>query len=169
MTGTGNFIRAFFIIPLTLIFSCNNTNKQIAEPDNFSPLNTNYAKGFNLFEKDSLKKMEVYNPWQKAEDAVFQYYLVNKNKKRNFRKNEINVPVNRVICLSTTHLGYIEKLGFEEKVVGASGINYINSEKYKKLVSQNKLADVGYEQSLDYELIISLKPDVVFAYSVGSE
>lgn len=61
------------------------------------------------------------------------------------------------------------KLNLQNKIVGVSGINFINDSITNKLINKNKIIDVGYEQNLNYELILSLKPDLIIAYSVESK
>ena len=54
-------------------------------------------------------------------------------------------------------------------VSGLSGTAYLTNRELKKGVAENRIREVGNEQGLNYEMIVQLKPDVVFAYGVGSE
>jgi iron complex transport system substrate-binding protein len=80
---------------------------------------------------------------------------------------QIRTPVKRVICLSTTHIGFIDFIAELESIVGISGKSLVVHEKLQKGLQQATIADVGYDENLDYETIVRLKPDVVFAYGVS--
>jgi len=57
----------------------------------------------------------------------------------------------------------------QESIVGISGIRYVSDSTTQQMIKSNKIVDVGYEESLNYELILSLKPDIILAYGVESE
>jgi iron complex transport system substrate-binding protein len=79
------------------------------------------------------------------------------------------LPLKRIVCLSTTHLSFLSSLGVLDRVVGVSGGKYISNEFILSRIGKGEVVDLGYEQSLNYELLLSIKPDIVFAYGVGSE
>jgi len=78
----------------------------------------------------------------------------------------IRIPVERVICLSTTHIGLIDFLGLKESVVGISGKNYITDDFIINRIEAGEIKDIGYDENLNYELILELKPDIILAYGV---
>ncbi len=91
---------------------------------------------------------------------VRTYYL-----SRHPRKGQIKIPVSRVVVLSSTHIGFISALGQTEKIIGVSGKQYIYSPLLRK--RKDSIAEIGFENNLDIEKIISLKPDVIFVYSLS--
>ncbi len=130
------------------------------------------ASGFTIQQKESWQKLIVANPWQNSTDIIFEYHLLNRGEKIPDElkgQQVILTPVKRVICLSTTHIGYLDALGEVATIVGLSGTNYLTNPEVRKGVSENRIREVGYEQGLNYEMIIQLKPDVVFAFGVGAE
>jgi iron complex transport system substrate-binding protein len=130
------------------------------------------ATGFSIQNCGTYQKLLVINPWQKSADNLFDYYLIGKNGKIPFEikgKQIFQVPLRRVICLSTTHIGYLGALNETSSVVGLSGSSYLSNPDIKRGISENRIREVGYEQGLNYELIMQLKPDAVFAFGVGSE
>jgi hypothetical protein len=38
------------------------------------------ARGFTVEEVEGITKLTVFNPWEKANDVSFDYYLVNREK-----------------------------------------------------------------------------------------
>ena len=128
-----------------------------------------FAHGFMIEELPSFTKLSVFNPWENASNYRFDYFLVREGYKNDSIKNAITIPVKRVICLSTTHVAFLSALGETDKICGVSGANYVSDPKLNKRILRGEVPDVGYDQNLNYELIVKLKPDVVFAYGVGSE
>jgi len=131
-----------------------------------------YAKGFDIEDYDGYRMIRIFDPWQKLDGKNITYLLVNKDSalpesiEYDIR---INIPVQRVICMSTTHVAMIGALGKLETIKGISGKQYINNEKIINGILEGKIKDVGYEQNLNYELILSLNPDLIIMYGVTGE
>jgi iron complex transport system substrate-binding protein len=128
-----------------------------------------YAHGFSISKAPLFTEISVFNPWENAGNTRFDYYLVPEGYKNDTLHNRITVPVKRAICLSTTHVAFFAALGETDKICGLSGVKYVSDPGLIKRVEKGEIPDVGYDQNLNYELIVQLKPDVVFAYGVGSE
>lgn len=75
----------------------------------------------------------------------------------------------RVVVTSTTHLPYLEMLGVEDRLVGFPSTQYISSPKIRKLVEEGEITNLGPDGNINLELLISLEPDAVFAFDMGSE
>lgn len=130
------------------------------------------AKGFFIEDFEGYRKLTVKDPWQKSKDNLFEYYLVQREGKiPDVLKGRpvFLTPLERVVCLSTTHIGYLDALEEVNAIIGLSGCGYITNPQVKKGVAENRIHEVGYEQGLNIELILQLKPDAVFAYGVGAE
>jgi iron complex transport system substrate-binding protein len=159
----------FFLSSLAFLTGACTNNIKKADSFGTSDIDTIYnkhAKGFNIIENDSCMWVSVFNPWQNASDTKYTYEL---NEGSLIKKSQIKIPVQRVVCLSTTHLGFIDQLGCSSTIVGVSNPGLVNNETIKTAIKSGLVADIGYDAALDFELIIKLKPDVVFAYSVGPE
>jgi iron complex transport system substrate-binding protein len=83
--------------------------------------------------------------------------------------NYIPIPVKRVVCLSTSHIAFIDCIGQTPTITGVSGAGYITNPIILERLARNEVRDVGYETLLSYETIVALQPDVVFAYGVNDE
>lgn len=125
-----------------------------------------YARHLILSSDHNDYNVTVVNPWQSAKDVAFKYKLITTLSRNH---SEITVPLKRVICLSTSHIGFVSVLGKQHTVVGVSGLRFMNDSLILKLADEGKIKDVGYEENLNYELILSLKPDLVFAYGVETK
>ncbi len=158
----------FITISVFFMFGCSNRNN-IQEKQRNS---NNYAKGFSIEKQDSCTQLTVFNPWEKARNISVDYFLVDKNKpipQSLSGKNIIRTPVERVICLSTTHIAFLNVLNETDKVVGISGSKYVSNTAVRKKIAAVEVVDVGYGQNLNYELIVQQNPELVMVYGIGSE
>ena len=128
-----------------------------------------YAHGFSITDSSVYTKLTVFSPWESAGDIRFNYYLVPESYAGQPFKGAIRIPVRKVICLSTSHVAFVSALGEAGKICGVSGVQYISDSIVRERIEKDEIHDVGYDQSMNYELIVKLHPDVVFAYGVGSE
>jgi iron complex transport system substrate-binding protein len=158
-------ISCFCLLALLIVPGCHHK-----VGNDFNRLSANrYAHGFSVVETPAFTKLSVFSPWENAGNSRFDYYLVHEGTKDDTLKNLITIPVKRVICLSTTHVAFLSELGETDKICGLSGTNYVSDTELIERIGKGEIPDVGYDQNLNYELIVQLKPDVVFAYGVGSE
>lgn len=158
--------RIFLIFLVLSISGCKTPVKQKDSADN------PYARGFVISEEENFRKLTVKNPWEKAKNIDIEYYLVDKKDEIPAwmkDKNVIRTPVENIVCMATTHIAFLDALGEIDKLTGVSGSMYISNPKVKEKIAQGKMADVGYDQNLNYEEIIRLNPDVVMIYGVDSE
>lgn len=160
----------FFLLSAVVLYSaCTSSDNGLSDDDMCgslpdSTMQLTHARGFRITYCQGRKIVEVRNPWQGANDVVYRYVLGSESG-----SGRIRIPVKRVVCLSTTHAGYLSALGQERSVVGFSGTAFLNNPQFDKSVQRGDIQDVGYDQSLRYELLVALKPDVVFVYGVGPE
>jgi iron complex transport system substrate-binding protein len=144
--------------------------KNLSENTISNAVNIKYAKGFMINRKEYISEITVKNPWQNASQVEYTYLLSDSFTSSRVISGEkcmIRTPVQQVVCLSTTHIGFIDLLGEIESVAGISGKDYIVNEKLQDKVNKELLPDVGYDENLNFEILIKLKPDVVFAYGVS--
>ncbi len=163
----------FLLICLSIFFGCNGKKDQVTNSGSASDKNKSgvlFAQGFSLVQHGHKTILSVKNPWQHASGVEYNYILSDTIAATGIINNNtwaIKTPVKRIICLSTTHLGFIDYLNRTETVCGISGKDYVVNEKIRKGIADNRISDVGYDENLNYELILRLKPDVVFAYGVS--
>lgn len=72
-------------------------------------------------------------------------------------------PVRRLVCMSSSYVGFLDALGVDSVVVGVSGVDYVSDEYVRA-----HAVEVGYEAALDYEAILSLRPDVLLTFTVSA-
>lgn len=131
-----------------------------------------YSAGFSLYEAgDSSSVLVIRNPWQGAENVTTELFLSSGGEKapKEFRGVSVSVPLEKVVCLSSSHVAFIDALGRTSAIAGVSGPRYISNREILRRYGEGKVADVGYDTNLNYELLASLRPDLVFIYGVGGE
>lgn len=160
----------WLIVIILLLNSCGRDHNASSEmPSSFI---IEKAERLGINKTDSCTVITLFNPWQGADGIEIKYYLVRRGSKPISLKDSaaiIYVPVRKIICMSTTHLAMIAALGEEKSVAGFSGTGFIFDENLFKMSESGLIQDVGYENSLNTELILKIKPDIVMMYGVGSE
>ena len=131
-----------------------------------------YAKRFRLKSINGFTVIEVSSPWPGSDD-LFTYILRdhrNPNKMPDIPLSQvIEIPVKSIVCLSTTHLPYLEMIGEEDKLTGFPTTDYISSKIFRELVKQGKITELGPTNDLNIERLISLNPTLVMAFSMGND
>lgn len=74
---------------------------------------------------------------------------------------DVSEPYKRIVCMSSTHVAYLSHIGCQDDIVGVNGLKYISDEVVR---SSSKVQEVG---DLDYEKVLSLKPDLLVASGDG--
>jgi iron complex transport system substrate-binding protein len=120
-----------------------------------------YARGFCIDTIDTIdtnggsKVLTVVNPFQQSQQQ-YTYTLGAE-------------PMQRVVCMSTTHLGFLDFIGKADAIVGVSAAKYIYNPALYAAYSAGKIAEVGYDANIDIERIAALQPDAVLAYGIYNE
>jgi iron complex transport system substrate-binding protein len=162
----------YVLVAALLTGSCNNrpSGDRVTVPS--GNLITR-AERFSL-EKidDDLTILRLHNPWQGAGNVTMVYYLLAREAGIPEGIDTllvIRVPVRKMVCMSATHTAMVSALGAENTITGISGTSFIYSQSIRRRIEQGGIKDVGYESSLNNELILFMKPDLVMIYGIGSE
>lgn len=130
---------------------------------------TRYASGFEVTAYQGFDLVHVFDPWQHSSQITYSYILGEDPERVPDSLHGlpfITVPVQRVITFSTTHIAFVEALGESAKIRGVSGAELIFDRTMNERIRSGAVIDVGHDRALNYERIISLKPDVFFLYGV---
>ncbi len=114
-----------------------------------------YAKGFH-FEKDmeGSEYLIVDEPWPKASESI---------------RYQLDQPLKRIVCTSTSHLPFFEMLEVADLVIGFPNLSYISSQTFIDLAEKGKLTDLGPDGTMNMELLLGINPDAVIAFDRGGE
>jgi len=67
--------------------------------------------------------------------------------------------------MSSTHIAMLDAIGEVQRITGVSGIDYISNPDIQ--ARRDSIGDIGYEGNINYELLLSLDPDLVLLYGVN--
>jgi iron complex transport system substrate-binding protein len=130
-----------------------------------------HARGFSVRYFGHYKVLRVVNPFEKQPDTS-QYVLVQRGTPRpeGFpRAQFIEVPIRTMIGGSSAHIALTDFLQANSILIGLGSLDYISSPEVLKMVEGGKLAEVGSGPSLNQEVVLSLKPDLLMTIGRSDE
>jgi iron complex transport system substrate-binding protein len=134
-----------------------------------------YARNFEIEYAGRVKRISVENPWRGAEVA-FTHLLVPCDDpdaaeamppRDGARQNVLRIPVSRVATTSTTELPHFVALGIVDRLVGHSRLDFPWEPEIRARIDAGQVKEIGDGVRLDLEALIALRPDLVFATSIG--
>ncbi len=163
------FIFFFAALFLFVSISFSGCKKKVGEEvDALEKLDLSYASGFTISKGENFWKVEVTQPWTGA-DRIFSYLVLEENAEKpagNFDAI-IQLPVEKVILTSTTHIPHLDMLDGTEKLIGFPNLNLISSEKTWEQIDAGKIEDLGSGPSANTEMVIDLDPDWIMISTTG--
>ncbi len=157
---------SYIFLLLLIVSSCVKTGPL---PDDFTEVvySPHHATGFTIRRVPGAEStlLEVTDPWQGA-DSVSRFIFIARGGETPPRGiMSVNGGAVRVVCMSTSQIGLLAAFGADSLVAGVSGMDYVTDPVVK--LRRDEIADVGFEGAVDYERLISVKPDLVLLYGVG--
>ena len=157
------------ILLLVLTFTgCHDKSSKLAD-FNRAVYTPEYASEFDIKGADGKKSVlvTVTNPWQGA-DSITTYLFIARDGEsvpEDFTGQVLGKDAEHIICMSSTHIAMLDAIDEDRCVVGVSGIDYISNPDIQ--ARRDSVGDVGYEGNINYELLLSLDPDLVLLYGVN--
>ena len=157
------------LLLLVLAFTgCHNKSSKLAD-FNRTVYTPEYASGFDIKGADGKKSVLVIvtNPWQGADSITTNLFIARDDEEvpADFTGQMLKGDAERIVCMSSTHIAMLDAIGETGRVVGVSGIDYISNPDIQ--ARRDSVGDVGYEGNINYELLLSLDPDLVLLYGVN--
>ncbi len=122
------------------------------QPTASSPASDDTA-GFDIVQSSDTTHITIHSPWKQGQ-VMAQYAMTS--------------PLERVICTSATHMGFIHELGLTDKIIGVCRPNRI----YNITEEQRaNMVDIGDDIQPNMEAILLAKPDAVIisTYAEGDQ
>ena len=140
-------MKKYLLISILALAACLSCAQQEGAVDVTS--SQEYAGFFDVVVGDSLTGIVVIQPDRNVADTMW-----------------FSSPMDRLICMSSSHVAALSAIGADSVVVAVSGLRYISDPD----IVRNGVADIGYDAALDYEAILELQPDLLVTYAVtGAE
>jgi iron complex transport system substrate-binding protein len=127
------------------------------------------AAHFSVEYYDAYKIVKVFDPWKGA-DKIFTYLLLQNDAARpdHIKADEvIRIPLDNIVCFSTTHIPLLEYIGEQDKLTGFPNTAYISSRVVRERIDEGMVKDLGSEMDVNVESLIALQPDMVMAFGMG--
>ncbi|MCF0172525.1 MAG: hypothetical protein HUJ91_02155, partial [Bacteroidales bacterium] len=128
---------------------------QCATDTLYSPM---HSKGFLITAEhgSGSSTITIFNPWQGAEGVSMDFFIARGGERapEGFSGITLNGDAGRIIAMSSTYVAMLETFSEAGRVVGVSGLDFINS----GAIDRTTVKDVGYDANIDFETIVSLKP-----------
>ena len=161
-----------FLYILTSV-SCKQ-EKKTEEKDTVKPENTvTHALGFSINNTGDFPIVTVTSPWPNANQS-FTYACIpkevlesNPSPKGNYDAI-IGTPVENLVVTSTTHIPALEALDGLEKLKGFPDTKYISSMLARQLISQEKIKELGKNETLNTEMILEMQPDAIVGFAMDN-
>lgn len=159
-----------FVFIAVIFLSCKGEKQSSpTQESEGEPIEVVYAKGFSLTQYDGYKILIINDPWPDA-DITYRYLLVEEEEKLppNLKvEQKINIPVEKIVVTSTTHIPSLEVFNKENTLEGFPGLDYISSERTRELINQNEITELGKNEAINTEVLISLEPELVVGFAVN--
>ena len=81
----------------------------------------------------------------------------------------ITEPLQKIVCMSTSHVGFLDAIGAADAVAAVSGCDFVSSPRVRERIAEGLVSEAGYDAAPAYETLYQLQPDVVLSYSLGGE
>lgn len=147
-------------------------NSPFEERRTIKEISIDYASAFTVDYQKGYKIITVGTPWQGSRDSI-RYVLRHKHTPRNEEiaalGQEIIVPVEKIVCNSTSQIVLLEALDAIEKLKGFPQTQYIYSPDIIDRVKSGHIREVGIEAKMNIESILEIDPDMVMAFNTGME
>jgi iron complex transport system substrate-binding protein len=161
---------------LSSMAACRNQNQPAAVTFNASEepnTGIKYASGLSIEKSGGITIIRVSTPWPGARKD-FTYALVPRETDIGKLGDSdfdavVPVPVERLVVTSTTHIPALEALGVADRLVGFPDTRYISSPATRERVQSGEITELGSNESLNTEMALALRPEVVVGFAVGGQ
>jgi iron complex transport system substrate-binding protein len=72
--------------------------------------------------------------------------------------------MNKIICMSSSQVAALYEIGADSLVAAVSGLKYLTNQR----LHERNCPDIGYEASIDYEKVLTIKPDLLVTYTISA-
>lgn len=170
--GRANFTLLGIIFSVFLIISaCGSKKSSESETGSYDPnkdyfldkVQIRHSIGFDIEYAKNYKTLHFFRHYNELVDTI-SYALVQKGtpSPEGFDENRIiQIPVEKVVSLSTTHLGMFEMLEAVPQLIGVETAQYVYSDKIRKLVADKQIFEASPAGPLNVETVIDSRADVV--------
>ncbi len=163
-----HFVIGLFVLAITIVSCGGNGSSSVSTYADTIYL-PEYASGFRILGADGRSSViiESVNPWQGADSVVTRLFIARDGEEppQGFEGQVIEGNARRIVAMSSTHIAMLDVIGETARVVGVSGMDFISNDAVRS--RRDSIGDVGYDGNVNYELLLSLQPDIILLYGTN--
>jgi len=170
-----HFLKLTYPLIFIVLIACQNKEtEQNTQTLNLQSkeISLSYAQNFKIEQFEDFKVLTLTKPFTDSPDSL-QYVLYKRGEEKPEGFKEaifIEIPIQRVVVLSHSHIAFLQKMGLENNIVGINEGNYLPEIPFKQKLKKGEVKDVSNAQGvLNLEEILSLEPDLVMFSSGAKE
>lgn len=158
-----------FLLTAVVATACQRTTDRIASSGATGSIK--YAQGFRIQDHGTYKTVEVTHPYMDSKSG-YAYILVQRGEpvpEHDPAIPVIMVPLENIVCTSTTHIPLLDYLHETDKLIGFPSTDYISSKKMRRRINDGKVTELGIDKGMNLERLVQLHPAMVMGYMMSSE
>jgi iron complex transport system substrate-binding protein len=166
--------KLLYYIALSFLFSCQSPTAKKEPSAAADSVDTaraqttiRYAHGFTIDYHDGFKVVRILDRNNNKFDTL-EYLLVQKGHPAPPgypRAQVIPIPVQTMIAMSSTHVGMADFVGVADRIMGLGNLRYVNSPVVQENIRKGRIKEVGLDENINNELVISMHPGLLLAMS----
>ena len=159
-----------FIVAGFFFVGCSSSPREDNAEFNYDSVEIKYATGLSIDKADGFYLVKVLTPYKGATDPLtYVFYDRNLGKPQIKADGYIPIPVESIVCTSTTHIPMLDYLEETNALAGFPTLDYISSESMRKRISAGEVTELGIDEALNIESLINISPEVVMGYSMSGD
>ncbi len=168
--GSKFFPLPWAIFLTVLIFSaCQSSSKETGTSVGFDPdkdyfpdkIEVKHSVGFGVEYESHYKTLHIFRHYNELVDTVSYVLLQRGTPAPETELPIIEIPLQRVVSMSTTHLGMFDMLDGMDALKGIEIAQYVTNPAVKQAVADGKILEVAPAGALNVESVVGLNADVL--------
>jgi iron complex transport system substrate-binding protein len=161
-------ILLFTLLYFFIFVSCGEQENVKPSLSNSNKNEVEYAQNFKIFRQEHITEIQIFNP----EKSSIEKKIICFSNKQYLPKREENViyiqtPVNGIVCLSSTHIGMLNKINALSFVKGIDNPNYIHNKYILSKVKKHKMNILGSIETINPERILNTQANIIMYSGFG--
>ena len=155
-----------FLLCCILLTACNAPDPvgSIIEDDNLKR-----NKQFSIKDSGGLRIIEIVEPFLNS-TIKEKYVLYSKaeGKPEGIKADVfVGLPIEKIGINSTTHLGYLNAIGKQDKIVAVSNKSLFFNSNFRQRIADGKVIELG-NRTLNTEIVIKSELGVLFTFAIDA-
>lgn len=147
---------------LLILLSCEDGKEKFDQANGKNKIE--FASNLRIFENSHSTKIEILSP---ETGKVEQTWWISKDQSE--KTNHIQSPCTKMVTLSSTHVGMLDKLNTVSSIVGITNELYVYNPELKKRIHAKKVIEVGEEGQIPAETILKSGCKLIVYSGFGKE